>query len=188
MENKENQKADAATQAAAVPENNKKRRPWFTWLVVLLLPVAFLLPIWAERIQVKLIGYEGICCMPDNMRELEQAAARARSMRSESNEIIGTGIGLAFLVTAIVIFVLYVFAIPCIRTKWRRRVAQVVMGVIIAPFVFLVFLTLEFFASYNNAYHRMRYQPPQDTIYAYALDLVTPHPDWWYQWFEKENR
>lgn len=174
--------------AVTAPEANRKRQPWFTWLVVLLLPVAFLLPVWGEEIQVKLIGYEGFCCMPDNWQELEQAAARARSMRSESNTIIGTSIALAFLVTAIVIFVLYVFAIPCIATKRRRHAVQVLMGVIIAPLVFLLLVTLYFFVSYNNAYHRIRYQPPRDTIYAYALDLVTDHLDWWYQWFEEMNR
>lgn len=154
--------------------NKPTKRPWWTWCAILLLPVIFFLPLWSENLQVALIGYEGFCCMPENWQELRQKAERAKSMRLESNLIIGTGIILAVLLLIGVLFALYKYAIPAITTKGARRVAQIVVGVLAAPLTIILSLTLVLFIFRNDYYHGIRYQTPRESIYAYAQDLIMP--------------
>lgn len=150
------------------------KRPWWAWCAILLLPIIFFLPLWSEALQVALIGYEGFCCMPENWQELKQKAEQAKSMRLESNLIIGTGIILAVLLLIGVLFALYKYAIPSITAKRMRRVMQVVVGVLVAPLAIILSLTLILFIFRNNYYHEIRYQTPRDSIYAYAQDLIMP--------------
>lgn len=150
-----------------------RRHSWWAWLAILLLPVTFLLPIWGERLQVKLIGYEGFCCMPNNLQEMEQKAEWARSMRLESNLIIGTGILLAVILLVGIILILYRCAIPCIKAKWLRRGVSFIVGVLVVPFALFLLLAAIMFIFHNDEYHKTRYQPPRDVIYSYAIDFVT---------------
>lgn len=150
------------------------KRPWWAWCTILLLPIIFFLPLWSEALQVALIGYEGFCCMPENWQELKQKAEQAKSMRLESNLIIGTGIILAVLLLIGVLFALYKYAIPSITAKRMRRVMQVVVGVLVAPLAIILSLTLILFIFRNDHYHTTRYQPPEESIYAYAISLIAP--------------
>lgn len=154
----------------------KSRRSWWIWSIILLLPITYLLPIWGESLQVELIGYEGFCCMPDNWQELMQKSERAKSMRLESNLIIGTGILLAVILLNGIIFVLYKYAVPCIKNKRMHLVSQFLVGVLITPFILFLFLAVIMFVFYNDEYHETRYQPPRDNIYSYAIDFVIPWP------------
>lgn len=163
----------ATTTLAKSPQPAKSRRSWWAWLAILLVPVVFWLPLWGEELQIRLIGYEGWCCFPDNWQELERAAQRARSLRLESNLILGAGVFLAVLVFVGMLFILYKYAIPCLTLKWLRRLAQVLVGLFVAPLALLLALTIILLTCYNDSFHTLRYQPPRDFIYAYAMDLVT---------------
>ncbi len=154
----------------------KPQRSWWAWLAILLVPVIFWLPLWGEELQLKLIGYEGRCCHPDNWQELERAAQHARSMRLDSNIILGTGVVLAALVFVVMLFILYKYAIPCLTRKKLRRLAQVLVGLFVAPLALLLILTIITLVFHNDNFHKTRYQPPRDYIYAYAIDLITPSP------------
>ena len=111
--------------------------------------------------------------MPDNWQEMEQKAERARSMRLESNLIIGTGILLAVILLVGIIFVLYRCAIPYIKAKWLRRGVSFIIGVLVVPFALFLLLATIMFIFHNDEYHKTRYQPPRDVIYSYAIDFVT---------------
>lgn len=167
-------KEQAAKTQINKPQTDKPaRRLWWTWLVVLLLPIVYYLPLWSEALQVELIGYEGFCCMPENWQELQRKAERARNMRLDSNLIIGTGIILAILALIGVIFVLYKYAIPSVKAKKLYSALRVIIGILIAPLAILLFLTLVMFVFDNNNYHQTRYQPPGDHIYGYAINILS---------------
>lgn len=166
----------ATTTPDKPPQLSKPRRSWWAWLAILLVPVIFWLPLWGERLQIKLIGYEGFCRMPDNWEELEQAAQRAKSLRPESNLIFGVSVALAVIVFIGMLFILYKYAIPCLTLKWLRRLAQALVGLFVVPLALLLTLTIILLVFHNDDFHRTRYQPPQDFIYAYAIDLITPSP------------
>lgn len=169
-------KESASKQIPKTSPTNKKSPRW-AWLVILLLPIAFYLPVWGESLQVALIGYEGFCCMPDNWRELERKIGQARNIRFDSNLIIGTGILLAIAVLVLILFALYKYAIPSLRSKKLRQIAQIVVGIIIAPLALLLFSTLMMFIFRNDFYHETRYLPPGGDIYTYVLDWPLL---WWY--------
>lgn len=155
------------------PKSTKPQRSWRAWLAILLVPIIFCLPLWGEELQLQLIGYEGWCCHPDNWQELEQAAQRARSMRLDSNIILGTGVTLAVIVFVIMLFILYKYAIPCLARKKLRRLAQILVGLFVAPLALLLVLTIILLIFHNDDFHKTRYQPPRDSIYAHAIDLIS---------------
>lgn len=103
-----------------------------------------------------------------------QKSEQAKSMRLESNLIIGAGILLAVVLLAGTIFVLYRYAVPCIKNKRMHRVSQFLVGVLVTPFILFLFLAVIMFVFYNDEYHGTRYQPPRDDIYSYAIDFVIP--------------
>lgn len=137
---KTSSKSTTITQAES-SKPAKPRRSWWAWLAILLVPVIFWLPLWGEKLQLELIGYEGWCCHPDNWQELERAAQRARSMRLDSNIILGTGVALAVLVFVVMLFILYKYAIPCLTHKKLCRLVQVLVGLFVAPLALLLILT-----------------------------------------------
>lgn len=160
------------TTKAQSPHSNKPCRLCLSWAVILLIPIIFYLPLWAEMLQIKLIGYEGFCCMPDNWQELRQASIRAQSMRLDSNLILGAGVVLAILLLIGTLFILYRYSIPCLSIKWLKRLFQVMVGILVAPLALLLFLTLIMLVFHNDDFHKIRYHPPRDSIYSYALDLI----------------
>ena len=174
----ENREGRLVGKHSKIPQKHKAQPFWWAWLTILLLPVTFLLPIWGEELQVKLIGYEGFCCHPDNWEELEQKAQQAKNMRLDSNLIIGTSVLLAVALLIGIIFILYKYAVPCIKIKWLRRTSQIVIGILASPFALLLLLAAIMLVFHNDEYHKTRYQPPRDTIYSYAVDLVMPHSYW----------
>lgn len=167
-------------QTAPLQGYKNVRRSWWAWLAILLLPLVFFLPILGERIQISLIGDEGFCCMPENWQELMWKAERAKSMRLDSNLVIGTGIILAILLMGVMVYILYKYAVPCIQVGQLRRIAQVAVGILVAPIGFLLLLTLMVFVLHNDEYYSTRYQPSEDDfyIYPYTLDFVRPSLDW----------
>lgn len=52
-----------------------------SWLVLIFLPVALLLPSFGEFIRIGVVGREVVCCDPENRSELEDQAAYARENR-----------------------------------------------------------------------------------------------------------
>lgn len=158
---------DATIEQHKIPR--KRRCSWWAWLVLLLIPLALRLPLIGERIQVSLIGYEGFCCMPEDLEESIAKAEDAKARRTDSNLIIGISIGLAIFLTLIIIFMLYGYAIPCIAIKWVRYLAKIIVGIIVFPLMALLILSALYFIGCNDLYHNIRYQPPQDCIYSYAL-------------------
>lgn len=108
--------------------------------------------------------------MPENWQELQRNAERAKSMRLESNIIIGTGIVLAIIILIGVLYVLYKYAIPSITTKWLRSISQIVVGVLASPFALTLLLTSIMLISHNDDYYRTRHQPPRDVIYSYTIN------------------
>ncbi len=59
----------------------RKRMKLKSWLVLIFLPVALLLPSFGEFIRIGIVGHEVVCCDPENRSELEDQAARARENR-----------------------------------------------------------------------------------------------------------
>ena len=59
----------------------RKRMKLKSWLVLIFLPVARLLPSFGEFIRIGVVGREVVCCDPDNRSELEDQAAYARENR-----------------------------------------------------------------------------------------------------------
>lgn len=169
--NKTNPVKEQSEKSTKLAKPTKPSR--WAWLAVLLLPIIFYLPLWGEALQVALIGYEGFCCMPENWQKLAQKAEQARSMRLDSNIIIGTGIVLAILTLIGVLYALYKYAIPSIKAKRLRQVMTVVVGVLTAPLATVLSLMLMMFIFYNDEYHSTRYQPPGDyTLYDYTSDFM----------------
>jgi len=52
-----------------------------SWLILIFLPVALLLPSFGEFLRLGVVGREAVCCDPDNRAELETQAERARENR-----------------------------------------------------------------------------------------------------------
>ncbi len=52
----------------------RRRIKLASWLVLLLLPIALILPSFAENLRIAVIGRETVCCDPDNRGELEKKA------------------------------------------------------------------------------------------------------------------
>lgn len=63
-----------------------------SWLVLLLLPIALMLPSFAENLRIAVIGRETVCCDPENREELEKQAGIARSKRDEADLIMKVGL------------------------------------------------------------------------------------------------
>ncbi len=59
----------------------RKRMKLKSWLILIFLPVALLLPSFGEFIRIGVVGREEVCCMSDNREELEQKAEFARENR-----------------------------------------------------------------------------------------------------------
>lgn len=59
----------------------RKRMKLKSWLVLIFLPVALLLPSFGEFIRIGVVGREVVCCDPENRSELEDQAAYARENR-----------------------------------------------------------------------------------------------------------
>lgn len=59
----------------------RKRMKLKSWLVLIFLPVALLLPSFGEFIRIGVVGREAVCCDPENRSELEDQAAYARENR-----------------------------------------------------------------------------------------------------------
>lgn len=80
----------------------RKRMKLKSWLILIFLPVALLLPSFAEFIRVGVVGREVVCCDSDNRAELEAQAERARENRQLADIIMKIGLfggmGLAVLV------------------------------------------------------------------------------------------
>lgn len=70
-----------------------RRRPKLTaWLFLLFLPIALMLPSFAENLRVAVIGREVVCCGPENREELEKQAEIARSKRDDADLIMKVGL------------------------------------------------------------------------------------------------
>lgn len=70
-----------------------RRRPKLTaWLFLLFLPIALMLPSFAENLRVAVIGREVVCCDPENREELEKQAEIARSKRDDADLIMKVGL------------------------------------------------------------------------------------------------
>lgn len=156
------------------PKSSRSRyKTWWAWLAILLLPAALALPVWGERLQVELIGYEGFCCAPENFQELREEAAHAKSLRPVSNFIIGASLVLAIMLVVLAAVVLYRYALPHISRKPLRYVGRVVVGLVIAPLGILLLVTVAYFIVHNDEYFSTRYHPPREVLYAYALRELT---------------
>lgn len=70
-----------------------RRRPKLTaWLFLLFLPIALMLPSFAENLRIAVIGREVVCCDPENREELEKQAEIARSKRDDADLIMKVGL------------------------------------------------------------------------------------------------
>ena len=65
----------------------RKRMKLKSWLVLIFLPVALLLPSFGEFIRIGVVGREVVCCDPENRSELEDQAAYARENRQLADTI-----------------------------------------------------------------------------------------------------
>lgn len=140
--------------------------PYASWLALLLIPLAFLLPLIGERIQLAYIGQEHYCCMsyidhPEVVTQVEHA----RSLHWLSNLIIGGSIVMALIVLALAIFLLYRYAIPCSQNKVLRNVLKIVVGIAIVSTALAVITAAAYFLLDNNGYYSHRAQAPQNGIY-----------------------
>lgn len=70
----------------------RKRVKLASWLVLLLLPIALMLPSFAENVRIAVIGREVVCCDPVNRKELEEKAAQARENREQADLIMKVGL------------------------------------------------------------------------------------------------
>ena len=70
----------------------RRRMKLASWLVLLLLPIALMLPSFAENLRIAVVGHETVCCDPDNRKELEEKAARARENREQADLIMKIGL------------------------------------------------------------------------------------------------
>lgn len=70
-----------------------RRRPKLTaWLFLLFLPIALMLPSFAENLRIAVIGREVVCCDPENREGLEKQAEIARSKRDDADLIMKVGL------------------------------------------------------------------------------------------------
>ncbi len=70
----------------------RRRIKLASWLVLLLLPIALMLPSFAENLRIAVIGREVVCCDPDNRGELEKKAEAARANREQADLIMKVGL------------------------------------------------------------------------------------------------
>lgn len=70
----------------------RRRAKLASWMVLLLLPIALMLPSFAENLRIQLIGREVVCCDPDNRAELEARAESARANRETADTIMMVGL------------------------------------------------------------------------------------------------
>ena len=70
----------------------RRRIKLASWLVLLLLPIALILPSFAENLRIAVIGRETVCCDPDNRGELEKKAEAARANREQADLIMRVGL------------------------------------------------------------------------------------------------
>lgn len=65
----------------------RKRMKLKSWLILIFLPVALLLPSFGEFIRVGVVGREVVCCDPENREELEAQAEFAKENRQVADII-----------------------------------------------------------------------------------------------------
>ncbi len=70
----------------------RKRVKLASWLVLLLLPIALMLPSFAENLRIAVIGREVVCCDPANRAELEKKAEAAWESREQADWIMKVGL------------------------------------------------------------------------------------------------
>ncbi len=68
------------------PIKPRRRVRLASWLVLLLLPIALMLPSFAENLRLAVVGHETVCCDPENR------AARARENRETADLIMKVGL------------------------------------------------------------------------------------------------
>ncbi len=74
------------------PIKPRRRVRLASWLVLLLLPIALMLPSFAENLRLAVVGHETVCCDPENRAELKEKAARARENRETADLIMKVGL------------------------------------------------------------------------------------------------
>lgn len=142
-----------------------KKKIWWRWLALLLLPVALLLPLIGEKIQQTYIGNEEYCCASFLIPEVADKVERAKSLHWLSNIIIGTSIVLAILIVIIMIYILYHYVISQISAKSLRNITKITVGVITVPVVILLLCVAFYFVFDNHEYYVHSAQPPDNGIY-----------------------
>ena len=109
----------------------RKRAKLTSWLLLLLFPVALILPSTAENVRLAIIGHENVCCDPENREELEKRAESAREHREQADLIMKVGIiggGALAIVTALLFVAKVALRMPGILKIVFLLVAVVAAG------------------------------------------------------------
>lgn len=70
----------------------RRRAKLTSWLFLLFLPIALMLPSFAENVRIAVVGREVVCCDPENREELEKQAEMARANRDPADLIMRVGL------------------------------------------------------------------------------------------------
>lgn len=128
------------------PIKPRKRVKLASWLVLLLLPIALMLPSFAENLRIAVIGREVVCCDPDNRAELEEKAAQARENREQADLIMKVGL-IGSMAMAAVGALGFLMAV----VRFLPGLFKIIFGlVVLAVAGYIVFASYRMYDYYSN--------------------------------------
>lgn len=133
-------------------KNSKLNPKWYTWLIFLLLPLVMYMPTLGADLQLRIVGAEQVCCMPDDYDELYKMALVARSKRSLSNAIINGSLSAGIVILAVFAVLFYVMI-------WRKlgKVGKIIGGVVVGALVMILLVwllhLLEWYGANTEEYY-----------------------------------
>lgn len=147
------------------------RRSKTAWLALLLIPLAFFLPICGESLKRTIVGPDKCCCASCTDPTYRAKVERGQSLRWLANILIGGGILLGIMSLTLATYILYRYAVADIDNRQAKFITQIAIGIPIAALAALLLLTAFIFVFKNKEYYNISAEPPQDHIYISILSI-----------------
>lgn len=132
-----------------------RKRVWLaSWMVLLLLPIAVMLPSFAENVRIAVIGHEKVCCDPENRVELEEKAARARENRDQADMIMKVGL-IGSMALAAVGALGFLMAVVRFLPGLLKMIFGLAILVVAGYIIFSSYRMYDYYSAHTEEYYEM---------------------------------
>lgn len=132
----------------------RKRMKLKSWLILIFLPVALLLPSFGEFVRIGIVGREVVCCDPADRSELEAQAVRARENRQLADIIMRASLIGSMALAGLV---LLVFLVKVVR--FLPGLLKLIFGLAIlvasAYVIYTAYRMWDYYTQNTDEYYRL---------------------------------